>query len=70
MKMLTGKGSAEMLIVAFDFEGVLFAHCVTPCTTVNALYYRNVFEHDFRPALHHKDCSCDLLCEVAVLNIV
>ena len=66
MKMLTGKGSAEMLIVAFDYEGVLFAHCVAPCTTVNAVYYIYVFEHNMR----HKDCSCDFLCDIAVLNIV
>jgi hypothetical protein len=70
MKMLTGKGSAEMLIVAFDYEGVLFAHCITPCSTVNAVYYRYVFEHNLRPSLHHKDCSCDFLCDMAVLNIV
>ena len=51
-KMLTEKGSAEMLIVAYDYEGVL-AHPVAPGTTVNAVYYKNFLEHH----LHHNACG-------------
>jgi histone-lysine N-methyltransferase SETMAR len=43
-----------MLIVAYDYEGVLLTHAVPSGTTVNAVYYRNFLEHHLCPALRRK----------------
>ena len=44
-----------MFIVAYDTDGVVLHHAVSPRETVNAAYYFYTFlQHHFRPALRRK----------------
>ena len=43
-----------MVILVYDCDGVILTHTVPPRQTVNAQYYCNFLEHNFRPALRKK----------------